>query len=131
MKMVISLPILFSAGLLGLLSVYLSAIGPARQASRVSPLEAVKSVGSTKIEKITSIKQSPLMKKLFGIEGQFASRNLKRNKKRFRITAFSMVISIILFIVFSGLIDFLKQTTQLSGIQYSYSVSYDGPSKRS
>lgn len=130
MKMVISLPILFSAGLLGLLSVYLSAIGPARQASRVSPLEAVKSVGSTKIEKITSIKQSSLVKKLFGIEGQFASRNLKRNKKRFRITAFSMVISIILFIVFSGLIDFLKQTTQLSGIQYSYSVSYDGPHKR-
>jgi putative ABC transport system permease protein len=130
MKMVISLPILVSAGLLGLLSVYLSAIGPARQAARVSPLEAVKSVGSTKIEKITSIKQSLLVKKLFGIEGQFARRNLKRNQKRFRITAFSMVISIILFIVFSGLVDFLKQTTQLSGIQYSYSVLYDGPSKQ-
>lgn len=41
-----------------------------------------------------------------------------------------MIISITLFIVFSGLVDFLRQATQISGAQYSYSLSYDGPSKR-
>lgn len=130
MKMVISVPILIAAGLLGLLSVFISAIGPAKQAARVTPLEALKGTGSTKIEKIAKVNKSLFVKKLFGIVGQFASRNLKRNKKRFRITAFSMIISIILFIVFSGLAQFIRQTTQVSGTQYSYSVSYDGLSKR-
>lgn len=125
MKMVISLPILAIAGILGFLAVYLSAIGPARQAARVSPLEAVRSSGTTQVEKITSVKKSVFLKKLFGIEGQFARRNLQRNKKRFRITAFSLIISIILFIICSGLTDFLKQSTQ-SGIEYSYSILHEG-----
>ncbi|WP_339199763.1 FtsX-like permease family protein [Paenibacillus sp. FSL P4-0176] len=129
MQMVISLPILIIAGVLGLLTVYLSAIGPARLAAKVSPLEAIHSSGSTKVEDITSVRKSMLLGKLLGIEGQFASRNIRRNKKRFRITAFSIVISMILFIVFSGLAGFLGQTSQ-SGIEYSYSVQYEGDSKR-
>ncbi|MEK5489301.1 ABC transporter permease [Paenibacillus sp. FSL R7-0297] len=130
LRMVISMPVLIAAGLLGLLSVFLSAIGPAKQAARVSPLEALKSAGSTKVDKIKKVNKSRFVTKLFGITGQFASRNLQRNKKRFRITAFSMIISVVLFIVFSGLVDFMRQTTQISGAQYSYSLSYDGPSKR-
>ncbi|KQN97165.1 ABC transporter permease [Paenibacillus sp. Leaf72] len=129
MQMVISLPILMIAGALGLLTVYLSAIGPARLAANVSPLEAINGLGSTKVDNVTSIRKSMLVKKLFGMEGQFASRNIRRNKKRFRITAFSMVISMLLFIVFSGLTEFLGQTSQ-SGIEYSYSVQYEGNSKR-
>ncbi|WP_440108580.1 ABC transporter permease [Paenibacillus sp. QZ-Y1] len=129
MQMVISLPILIIAGVLGLLTVYLSAIGPARLAAKVSPLEAINGSGSTKVDNVTSIRKSMLVKKLFGMEGQFASRNIRRNKKRFRITAFSMVVSMLLFIVFSGLAGFLGQTSQ-SGIEYSYSVQYEGNSKR-
>lgn len=129
MQMVISLPILIIAGVLGLLTVYLSAIGPARLAAKVSPLEAIHSSGSTTVEGITSVRKSMLLGKLLGIEGQFASRNIRRNKKRFRITAISIVISMILFIVFSGLTGLLGQTSQ-SGTNYSYSVIYEGPSKR-
>ncbi|MCP1184335.1 ABC transporter permease [Paenibacillus sp. 1781tsa1] len=129
MQMVISLPILIIAGVLGLLTVYLSAIGPARLAAKVSPLEAVHSSGSLNVENVTSVRKSKLLGKLLGIEGQFASRNIRRNKKRFRITAFSIVVSMILYIVFSGLAGLLGQTSQ-SGIDYSYSVIYEGPSKR-
>ncbi|WP_433753764.1 FtsX-like permease family protein [Paenibacillus amylolyticus] len=129
MQMVISLPILIIAGVSGLLTVYLSAIGPARLAAKVSPLEAIHSSGSTKVEDISSVRKSKLLGKLLGIEGQFASRNIRRNKKRFRITAFSIVVSMILFIVFSGLAGLLGQPSQ-SGIDYSYSVMYEGPSKR-
>ncbi len=130
MRMIISYPVLVLAGVLGLASVYFSAIGPARTAARVSPLEAVQKNDASKTDKAARGKQFVLAQKLLGMEGLFAVRNLKRNKKRFRITAFSMVISIVLFIVCNGLIDFIKQTTQLSGSQYSYSLMYDGPSKR-
>ncbi|MCW3790158.1 ABC transporter permease [Paenibacillus sp. LS1] len=129
MQMVISLPILIIAGVLGLLTVYISAIGPARLAAKVSPLEAVYSSGSTKVEIVTSVRNSKLLGKLLGIEGQFASRNIRRNKKRFRITAFSIVVSMILYIVFSGLAGLLGQTSQ-SDIDYSYSVLYGGSSQR-
>lgn len=129
MQMVISMPILIIAGVLGLLTVYLSAIGPARLAAKVSPLEAVHSSGSLNVENVTSVRRSKLLGKLLGIEGQFASRNIRRNKKRFRITAFSIVVSMILFIVFNGLAGLLGQPSQ-SGIDYSYSVMYEGPSKR-
>lgn len=128
MKMVVSIPVIIAASILGLISVYLSAIGPARQASRVSPLDAVKNTGATKIEQVTTIKKSKLSLKLFGIEGQFARRNLQRNQKRFRITIFSMVISILLFIVFSDVVNVMKESMQVSGAKYSYSLMYDGNS---
>lgn len=130
MRMVISYPVLVLAGALGLFSVYFSVIGPARLAAKVSPLEALHKNDGSRTDKASRGKQSKLVKKLFGMEGQFAWRNLKRNKKRFWITAFSMVISIVLFIVCNGLIDFIKESTQLSGSQYSYSIMYNGPSNR-
>ncbi|MGN7412884.1 ABC transporter permease [Paenibacillus sp. SAF-068] len=129
MQMVISVPVLVGAGLLGLLTVFLSAIGPARSAAKTSPLEAITSTGVTKVEQINKIAKSMFIKKIFGIEGQFAIRNIKRNKKRFRITAFSMIISMVLFIVFNSLIGLLSLTTH-SGIDYSYSIQYDGSSQR-
>lgn len=127
MKMVISIPVILVAGLLGLVSVYLSALGPARQASRVSPLDAIKNAGSTKMEHITKYKKSKskLGLKTLGIESEFARRNLKRNQKRFRITIFSMVISILLFIVLCDVVNILKESLQVSGAKYSYSLSYN------
>lgn len=127
MKMVISIPVILVAGLLGLVSVYLSALGPARQASHVSPLDAIKNTGSTKMEHISTIRKSnsKLGLKTLGIEGQFARRNLKRNQKRFRITIFSMVISIILVIVLSDVVNIMKESIQVSGAKYSYSLSYN------
>lgn len=127
MRMQISIPVILVAGLLGVVSVYLSALGPARQASRVSPLDAIKNAGSTKMEHITKYKKSKskLGLKTLGIEGEFARRNLKRNQKRFRITIFSMVISILLFIVLSDVVNILKESLQVSGVNYSYSLTYN------
>ena len=130
MKLLISMPVVITAVLLGLISVYLSALGPARQASRVSPLEAVKNAGTTKMEQGATIKKSKSkLNKLilipFGMEGQFARRNLKRNQKRFRITIFSMVISILLFIVLSDVVNVMKESMQVSGAKYSYSLTYN------
>lgn len=101
-------PYVFIAGtLLGLITVYLSAYGPARQAGSVSPMEAVRNAGSFKVDKLKKIKKSTLAKLLFKIEGDIAFKNLRRNRKRFKITVFSMVISIVLYIVFSSFINFI------------------------
>ncbi|RXI67910.1 ABC transporter permease [Clostridium tetani] len=101
-KVVIS-PIVFIISILiGVVTIYLSAIGPAIKASRVSPLEAVRSIGNLKKEKFKKRKRFRIINKVFGIEGEIAYKNLKRNRKKFRITIFSLTISIVLYIVFGS-----------------------------
>lgn len=109
-RMVISPIVIIFSGLLGIFTVFISAVGPANQAAKVSPLEAVNNSGSTKVEKVKKVKKSLFIKYIFGIEGQFANRNIRRNKTRFRVTVFSMVISIVLYIVTSGVMSYMFKT---------------------
>lgn len=107
MEIIISLPVFLISTILGLITVFLSANGPAKQAAKVSPLEAIRNTGSVKKEKLKKIKGSGIIRKVFGMEGEIAHKNLKRNRKRFIITIFSMSLSIILFITFSSFSDYM------------------------
>ena len=107
MEIIISIPVLLISTVLGLITVFLSANGPAKQAAKVSPLEAIRNTGSVKMEKLKKIKGSGIARKVFGIEGEIAHKNLKRNRKRFIITIFSMSLSIILYITFSSFSDYM------------------------
>ncbi|MFC5703214.1 ABC transporter permease [Cohnella faecalis] len=83
----------------GIAAVYMAAWLPARKASRVSPVEAVKGAGSIVRESYRRARiPSPLHS--LGVEGKMASKNIRRNRTKFRITTFSIVVSITLFIVF-------------------------------
>lgn len=85
--------------LIGLLSVYLAAWLPARKAAQVSPVEAVRGAGSIVRESFRRGRiPSPLQG--FGVGGKMAAKNIRRNRSKFRITTFSIVISVTLFIVF-------------------------------
>lgn len=44
---------------------------------------------------------------MFGIEGELALKNIKRNKKKYRITIISLFISIVMFVTFSSFIDYI------------------------
>ncbi|MGO1469915.1 MAG: FtsX-like permease family protein, partial [Tissierella sp.] len=104
-------PIVFLiSSILGAITVFLSARGPARRAGSVSPLEAIRNTEETKKEDLKRVKHTGLVRSLFGIEGEIAYKNLKRNKKRFLITVFSMVLSIVLFITFSSFSNFMYQS---------------------
>lgn len=113
----LSLTVFLISTVIGLVTVFLSAIGPARKAGKISPLEAVRNTGSTKKETFKKVKSFSFIRKVLGIEGEIAYKNLRRNRKRFIITVFSMVVSISLFITFSSFSDymfkagFIDQTT--------------------
>lgn len=102
---VISKEVLIISGLIGLASVYISAFIPAYSAGKISPLDAIRSNTNIKKEKIKR-RKNIIFRKLFGIEGDIAYKNIKRNKKRFFITVSSMVISIVLFICFNSIMNF-------------------------
>jgi putative ABC transport system permease protein len=92
------------SAVVGLVSIYLSALIPAFFAGRISPLVAISSRNSITKEKIKR-RKSVLAQKLFGFEGALASKNIKRSRKRYRITVFSIVISVVLFITFKSFMD--------------------------
>jgi putative ABC transport system permease protein len=109
-KIVIDPMVLFISFLVGVVSVYLSALLPAIFAGRISPLSAISSrtiITKGKVKKT----DNKLIRKLFGFEGAMAAKNIKRNKKRYRITVFSIVISVVLFISFSSLMDMSLRVT--------------------
>lgn len=106
--------ILLGSAVLSLITIYISSKGPAKLAAKVSPLEAIKNSGSVKKEDLKKAKSGIIAGKIFGIEGQVAYKNLRRNKTRFRITIFSMVISIVLFIVFNSFAYDIKKVEKVA-----------------
>jgi putative ABC transport system permease protein len=109
------------------LIIFISAYIPARRAAATSPIEAIRLSADIKIERKT-VRTSPLTRRLFGITGELALKNLKRNRRRFRTTVFSLFISIVLFISFSTFVNYAFTGTGLyyQDIPYDFSVSiYD------
>lgn len=84
--------------LLGVITIIISLWKPARNASKTSAIEAVRSSNEIKVTK-KQVKTSRLTKKLFGFEGDLAMKNIKRNKGRYRITVASLAVSVALFLV--------------------------------
>jgi putative ABC transport system permease protein len=106
MRLVVSPMIVIGSILLSAVTIYLSAMFPARKAAKISPMEAVRGAGVLRKEKFRATDRRRVTLALFGAEGWMAWKNIGRNRKRFYVTTFSMVVSIVLFIVFSSLVGF-------------------------
>ena len=111
LRVVFSPIVLIASTLVILLTIFISAIIPAINAAKISPLEAIKNSSNLKVGKI---KSSKLVKKIFKTEGELAYKNLRRNKGKFRITLFSLVISIVIFISFNGFVDMFIEANQIN-----------------
>lgn len=118
----IIIPVIFMIIVIGV-----SAFIPSRKASKVSPIEAIRQNDDIKINK-KKIRTSKLALKLFGIEGEIALKNIKRNKKKYRVTIVSLFISIVLFISFSSYMNYTLNTASsvMGEVPYDYQISYFG-----
>lgn len=111
LRVVFSPIVLIISTLVILLTIFISALIPAINAAKISPLEAIRNSSNLKVGKI---KSSKLVKKIFKTEGELAYKNLRRNKGKFRITLFSLVISIVIFISFNGFVDMFIEANQIN-----------------
>ena len=118
----IIIPVIFMIIVIGV-----SAFIPSRRASKVSPIEAIRQNDDIKINK-KKIRTSKLVNKLFGIEGEIALKNIKRNKQKYRVTIVSLFISIVLFISFSSYMNYTLNTASsvMGEVPYDYQISYFG-----
>ncbi len=101
------------AALLGLVTVFLSAFFPARTASKVSPIDAIRGTVVVKGDKIKK-RRGLLAKMIFRFEGQVAYKNIKRSRKRFYITCLSLMISLVMYVFFSNFIDIIFESNKIA-----------------
>ena len=114
------IPIIVAA-LLGLITVYLSCLSAARKARKITPLEAIRSSKEVKIDS-KKIKSPRIIKKVFGMGGVIAYKNLKRSKKKYRTTVVSIAISVFVFVAVSTLITYLFEAMAGYYEEYNYNI---------
>lgn len=98
----ISGPGLVMGAVLGLVTVLLAALAPARKASRVSPLAAV----SGNADDRRSVKRA-VRAGVFGVETSLGAYHAFENKKQFMLMTGSFAFTVILFLTFSVTVDFM------------------------
>jgi putative ABC transport system permease protein len=122
--LVIGLAVLFSAA-----TILLSAWIPARRASRVSPIDAIRQSGEIQESKPrpegTRLRTSPLIRRVFGFEGELALKSLRRDRKKYRTTMLSLVISIILFVAFNALMLYTDTTQRMASKAMNWDLQID------
>ena len=109
--------------------VWLSAYGTGMRIVKMSPIEAIKG----KSDKIKKIKKHSVFSLIFGWAGKLASRNVRRNKKRFAITILSITLSMTLFAVFSYVVDCIsydvKEIIQESDYDFEIAITDNSKDK--
>lgn len=108
------------------ITIFISTFVPAMRASKISAIDAIRQTTDVKLTR-KAVKTSKFIRGLFGIEAEIGLKNLKRNKRRYRATIFSLVISIVLFLSVSYFTASLKKSLELSqsGVDFDIQVSIE------
>lgn len=114
LRLHISWQAVFLALLVAIVTIYFSAVIPAGKAAKISPIDAIRDRDSFEI-KSKKLRSPVWLQKLLGIEGELADKNLKRSRKKYRTTVFSIFLSVVMFISISSVI---KYGFVLQGYEY-------------
>lgn len=132
LQLVVSPQMLLLAAVLSMATIFISIFIPARRAARISPIEAIRQTQDIRMNGKT-VKTSRLTRLVFGFEAELGLKNLKRNKKRYRTTVFSLIISLVLFLSMSAFTLYMEKTVSLTRDNLNFDIevfSYDTPLKK-
>ncbi len=106
-----------------LLTVVISAYIPARRAMKKSAIDAIRQSNDISI-RAKKVKTSRLTQKLFGFEGMLATKNYKRNRRKYRATVISLFLSVVLFISASSFCAYLSLSARTVLNKDNYDLAY-------
>lgn len=109
LHLVVSWQSILISFVIGMVTVLISAWIPAKRATRVSAVEAVRSSQDIKIS-CKEVKVNRLNYVFFKLEGLLAKKYFKRDRKKYRATVVSLFMSVVLFISSSAYILYLTGT---------------------
>ena len=113
------------ATLVSIVMIYLSTISSSRRASKVSPIQNIRNSDNIKAKKL---RVPFFIRKIFATGGVLAYKNLKRSKKKYRVTVISLSVSIIIFIMVSSFLEYgLREiNNEFGGINYDVALHLYG-----
>ncbi len=114
----VSFPVILFGVVISAVTVFLSASKSARQAARISPINAIRSNEMVKLNH-RGLHSPSWINRFFGIGGKVAYKNLKRARVKYRTTVISIVVSVAAFI---GLSTFTRL------LEYASLFYYDNKS---
>ena len=125
LTLVVSPVAIVIAMVLSAATIFISAYRPARRASRIMPIDAIRQTEDVKLTR-KKVKTSKLTRALFGFEAEIALKNLKRNRKKYRATIVSLAISVVLFLTVSTYVNMMQDISgaTYSGYNYDIGVTY-------
>ena len=103
------------------ITIYLSARKSAKKASKISPIEAIRNKDDIKI-KAKKLRSPKIIKRLFGVGGDISYKNLKRNRKKYRTTVISIIVSVSIFIAMSAFVQYAFDATSVYYKNYDYNL---------
>lgn len=101
--------------ILGGVTIFFSAISSARKASKVSPIDNMRSSKDIALTR-KNMKTPKIIQSVFKTGGVLAYKNLKRSKKKYRTTVISLTVSVFVFISMNS---FLTDAFKLTGTYYT------------
>lgn len=122
LKLVVSPEGILLSVLLSVITILISAYVPGRRASRTTPIDAIRGTKDVTAS-VRRLKTSKLTTKLFGYEGDLAVKNIKRNRKKYRVIIASLAISIILFLSVSSFTGMMTKSIDMVFTQEPYDIS--------
>ena len=91
--------------IVSVVTIWLSCRNSAKKASKITPIEAIRSSEDVKL-KAKKIKCPKIITKIFKTGGEIAYKNLKRSNKKYRTTVISIIVSVVIFIAISSFIQY-------------------------
>lgn len=109
LRAVLSPAALLSAAALALVTVLISAAIPARRATKVSPMDAIRQCGDYRIP-ARGVRVGRLTARLFDLPGMLAKKYYKVSRKKYRTTVISLSVSVLLLISAASVTDHIRST---------------------
>lgn len=109
-------------------TVLISAMIPARRAVKMPAIQALRESNEIRL-KSKKLRSSKLVYKLFGFEGMLANKNVKRNRRKYRMTVISLAVSIILFLGTSSFSNYLVKSMSMFEETTEYDITFSATEK--
>ncbi len=117
----------FGILVLSVLTIFISVYKPAKKASEITPIDAIRQTDEIKIKK--EINTPFFIRKIFGYEGELAHKNLKRNGRKLRVITASIALSVILFLCCNYYCDLFSRYNKINDVNPAqvdvYVMEYD------
>lgn len=108
------------ASVVSVVMIYFSTISSSIRAGRVSPIQNIRNSDKIKAKKL---KVPFFIRNIFKTGGVLAYKNLKRSKKKYRVTVISLTVSIFIFIMVSSFLDYGLRSIKNEFGNINYDVS--------